>query len=258
MMAKHHASNEIPPSLNGAIVERFVLATPFGPIPGHDGVDTTTAPAVLQTLGNAWESIWGRRYGGQTRDDLFYGLVVFGSLVKGRFHSNSGGFAEKSDVDVWLLRRAGVSHAEGKRALPSVVDDVQEAMNAAGHAYVVDARQIVVDVKEQLALFGRLKVKADTPHIPHDRVRHGIRNLFLLAVGTGGDIPQIRNELLDGLAKMKNGDVAWQAIARAVIAHEEHRRGGSFAMPGTVGQARSYFKTLELEKDLRRLALKRS
>lgn len=247
---KFGSGGEKPPALHGEAVERFVLASPYGPNP-EDGLDRTTAPSVLAAVRDGWEAARRESYHGHHTAEAFYGLVAFGSIVKGRFHR--GIFKEDSDVDGVLLRRPFATNrvTYDQSHEDAVAATIQGHLQSRRINHPVNLFGMTLSVPTTLA---RMRVdlaisSVRKGHAPM-HIRESVPCLFLLAVGSG-EIPAVRNQLFDGLSELDGGDVAWRAIAQRVVVFEEHNRGGSFTLPGTVAEARDYFNHIELERQLR-------
>lgn len=234
-----------PPALSGEKVERFVPTSPYGP-QLEGGLDTTTAATVLTAVRDGWESARQESFEGVQTSDAFYGLVVFGSLVKGRFHKGS-------DVDGVLLRKPmGTNQAANDQLHECAVQAlIQSNCRTDRSRYAVNLFGMTMNIpialtKVQKELATATVRRGDEP-VP---VSESVQCLFHLAVGSG-EIPQLRKRLLDGLGAFEGGDIAWRAIAQKVIGFEEYRRQGRITLPDTVAEAKDYFEHIELERQLR-------
>lgn len=242
---KFGSGGEKPPALHGEAVERFVLASPYGPNP-EDGLDRTTAPSVLAAVRDGWEAARRESHHGHHTAEAFYGLVAFGSIVKGRIRT-------KSDFDGVLLRKPfGTNRVTYDQSHEdAVAATIQGHLQSRRINHPVNLFGMTLSIPTTLA---RIRVDLAISavrkgHAPMP-IRESVLCLFLLAVGSG-EIPAVRNQLFDGLSELDGGDVAWRAIAQRVVVFEEHNRGGSFTLPGTVAEARDYFNHIELERQLR-------
>lgn len=233
---------EKPPALHGEPVERFVLASPYGPHPNDDGYDTTTAASVLGAVRAAWETAFHIPYNGKPQSDEIYGLVGFGSLVKGRFHG-------KSDIDLGILH--GPYEAEIDARVEAIEQRMSLDLHRNGHARSLYIEHHEVDpLMDCYRLQRALRVGELGPSARKQSISDGVVALFQLSIGSG-KIPRLRSNLLRELARSEGGDRIWQAIASEVIDFEEYRRQGTITLPGTALEAKEYFEHIELERQLR-------
>lgn len=231
-----------PPGLNGQEVGRFMLASPFGPNPNAEGLDMTTAPGVLAALRDAWELTRQGKFNGRRTSDEFYGLVVFGSLVKGRFHA-------RSDIDGTLLHRLNAGHAVTH--VEAIEQSLYTDMSRKGYTHGVDLEYHPVNVPLDLTV---LRQSLRAGRLEGDQRKESINDgtvaLFQLSVGTS-EVPVLRSRFLDGLMNTDGGDTIWRAIAAEMIEFEEFRRGGKIILPDTASEAKLYFESIQLEQQLR-------
>ncbi len=241
-MPKTFRYGEKPPALHGQPVERFVLASPYGPNPQDDGLDTTSAANVLAAVRDTWENAFQVPFNGRPQSEVIYGLVAFGSMVKGRFHG-------KSDIDLAMLHRPYEPDVDSR------VEAIEQRMSAdlyqRGHARSLYIEHHGIDpIMDGYMLQRALRAGKLEPSERKQSISDGVVALFQLSIGSGS-IPRLRNSFLRELIRSEGGDKIWQAIAAEVVEFEEYRRGGAITLPGSASEAKDYFEHIELERQLR-------
>lgn len=221
-----------------------MLASPYGPQLDNN-LDTTTAASVLGAVRDSWETAYHTPYNGRSQSDSIYGLVCFGSLVKGRFHA-------RSDIDLGLLHRP-YEHDIAVR-VEAIEQTMSMELYRKGHARSLYLEHHAVDPITDIRIMQRALRAGEFGKSrrgrPNPCISDGVVALFQLSIGSG-EIPRLRSKFLQELVYSEGGNTIWQAIVDDVVDFEEYRRQGRITLPDTVAEAKDYFEHIELERQLR-------
>jgi hypothetical protein len=223
------------PGVDGEYLPRWELASPYAPDDHED--PRGFAHAMLTTA----REVYAEDYA--THPGLYTGLVVYGSLIKGRAHANSdidgcvlinpdspsfqlmGGYKTvaghvtglKDRIDERLAER-GIASDDIRRARIRHINCSERILDTA-----------ISDVEKQ-AEYGK-----NTLHIPDE-----LFVPFMMRVGPG-DIKNVRQHIIQKLSGVQHGERIWYEIAQTLVDYEEKRRDAAIDFPVTLADAADYF-----------------
>ncbi len=223
-----------PPGMNGAPAPRFELPTPFGPNLGEDGLDHTFASNALVAIRAGWEEMRA------LRPDMYEGLTLHGSLVKGRLHKDS-------DVDGYAFCNPDASPDVDQQAQTDLRTHIANRLKSGGYGesfWTTDSYR-VVDMSPRLldaALQSVLRGFDRGDSFAHDLLgMDRILPLFYMPVGSGS-IPAYRSRVISRLAGSEHGEQVWADMMDTLARKEEFRRRASIDLPRSLGAATVYFE----------------
>lgn len=236
----YHTYGKKPPGVNGEHVDRFQLATPYGPNPGSDGLDRHFARDVLRVVRHRFEEAR------LAEPEKLKGFVLFGSMVKGRSHL-------RSDVDAYLFidpDEPELKQLEWFKRCAVTKDPLEDAINRdlaammsshedAFARCIINTLEMNERIAEEMAdyVVGRIRHDYEPDTLPIE-----VAAPFMLRVG-GGDVLNYRRTILDKLHNSKHPEEAWEALASQIVHCEENRRReGKFYLPDTIEGAYRYFR----------------
>ena len=236
----YHTDGLKPPPMHGEERPRFELASPYGPNLDEVGLDRQFASSALSTVRDGWNEMH------EAHPDFFVGLVVGGSLVKGRAH-------EHSDIDATIFYDPDSPYASSLGGLADqegqVAHDVQE--HIIGHlkdagfgetfqrrnnigAFALNARLIDAAITDATAiaergerLLGRIDLSV-------------LMAPFKFRLGEGR-LQEYRAQIVNGLSQSEQGRYIWQLILLNLGQTEEYNRRASIRLPVELGRAATYF-----------------
>jgi hypothetical protein len=236
----YHTDGQKPPSAGGERRHRFELASPYGPDPDEDGIDRTFAPKVLHVIREGWEELRA------ADPDLFAGLTIEGSLVKGRAH-------DRSDADLSIFFNPGPDDDSGSRwnRLEIVDEGVENTIDAAitdaglpgtfrsrGSATYHPMNPDIVDehVARAVDRTARLEAGEDRSDIDEDIIA-----MFHMRIGSG-ELPKLRKRVLDVLSSSPVGETVFRKMMSTLGRREEVRREAEVYLPDTLEDGYDYFR----------------
>lgn len=241
------------PSVEGAEMPRFQLASPYGPNLNEYGLDTTFAPMALHELRSRYEVVRGH----PELAKGVIGMTVFGSMVKGGARK-ADETRYLSDVDAYVFidtdefGRQPIYDKPHEHVSPWVdkTDPNLKAINTILTAQDSEIKgEYLWSGFKYLAMNDAIVDRFIAEDVPrwlqgdfsfYGTCAQNVLAMFHMRVGSG-KILSMRKRVVDGLNHTAGGEEIWQKIMDKLGKFEEGRRNATIYLPQTVQEGRDYF-----------------